>query len=313
MIRMLAAALVTLVAVSAAPAQYFGGGFADRTHYSFHGPGIHVHVRGFYAGPVAPFYYAYGWVPPYGPGYGPGYGNPFFLQQPPVILPIGAEEPAANALPIFPKLTPNPDRGGHFLVITPKGSWEQKEGTFSPRVDRVAPPPEKPVFQFNPFPDRRAIGRTEQPEADPLSEAARLAKLARTSLASGEYGQAIEWLNQALELAPGNAELTSLQSQAQFASGDYADAVKALQTGIAAHANWPALELKPRDLLGKAFDAKLADLKAAAAANPESAALQFLLAHQLWFDGRRDDAAAIFKGLTDRLANPRAVEPFLKK
>jgi hypothetical protein len=299
---------------SSAEAQYFcapgfGGGFAYRTGFgvSVGGPGFHfaAQYRGFYAAPIL----AYGWVPPVGPGYGPGFGNPFFLPAPPIV--VGpAILPVANVVPAADP--PEPILKGEFLVIAPK---RRNEGAISPVVDRVAPRPERPpVFRFDPFAEQRVLGLTEPKLADPAAEAARQVKLARAALSTGASGTAIEHLERARVLQPDDMTMRYLMSQAQFATGQYTEAVATIRAGLVAHAAWATIELKPQDLFGKParFDGMLGDLKRAVEANPDALTLRFLLAHQLWFSGDRDAAKAIFTALAGRLKEADAIRAFLK-
>ena len=308
---------VLLLAASPAPAQYFvapgfGGGFAYRSQYhaSFRGPGFHFHAhyRGFYAAPVVPLYYSYGWVPPVGPGYGPGFGNPFFLPAPPFVdAPI---VPVVNNVPLPAPVNGNRN-DGEFLVITPKGSVTRTEGgSIAPFVDRVAPRPEKPpVFRFDPFAEQRVVGLTEAVETNP----ARIVR-ARECLSHGEYGQAVEHLDRVLRAAPDDVEAMFLKGQAQFAAGQYVTAVVTMQDGVRRNPGWPKTAIRPRDLFGgERFDGMLATLRKDQAANPDSLALQFLLAHQLWFAGDQPDAEKLFQALAGRLKDSSAVQPFLGK
>ena len=339
--RLLALAIVALLWHSnPALAQYnhhhygpgFGGGFGYQSGYQFSygGPGYrfsgYSYWRGFSAAPIVPFYYSYGGVPAYGPGFGPGFGNPFFLPPPPFVGPI---LPVANNVPANPDAAPLRNRNdgapaltvkGEFLVISPKGTSTTRVGeggTISPVVDRVAPPPDRlpPAFRFDPFADRRALGERDLPQLDPAAEGAGQVKKARESFAVEEYGRAVEHLDRALRAQPDDSRATFLKGQAQFAAGQYAEAVATIQAGIKSTPNWAANGFHVKALYGKPeqFEAQLAELRKATTANPTQASLQFLLAHQLWFSGERPEATKLFQDLAGRLKDPGAVEPFLRK
>ena len=339
--RLLALAIVAFLGQSnAAFAQYhhhhygpgFGGGFGYQSGYqfSFNGPGYrfssYSYSRGFYAAPIVPFSYSYGWVPAAGPGFGPGFGNPFFLPPPPFAGPI---LPVANNVPANPDAAPLRNRNdgapalavkGEFLVISPKGTSTTRVGeggTISPVVDRVAAPPDRlpPAFRFDPFADRRALGERDLPKLDPAAEAADQVKRARESFAVEEYGRAVEHLDRALRAQPDDVRATFLKGQGQFAAGQYTEAVATIQAGIQATPNWAANGFQVKGLYAKPeqFEAQLADLRKATAANPTQPSLQFLLAYQLWFSGERPEATKLFQDLARRLKDPSAVEPFLRK
>ena len=330
--RFFALAILGLLSqANIASAQYsfapgFGGGFSSRSQqsFSFGGPGFNFssysYSRGFYAAPILPIYYSYGWVPAFGPGYGPGFGNPFFLPQPPFAGPI---IPVANNVPMQPgnDVVPALAVKGVFLVITPKGTSVQKTGeagTISPMVDRVADPQEKPVppiFRFDPTAKRPVFGEAEVPLMDAAAEAASQIKRAREAFAREEYGRAVEHIDRAIRAVPDDESATFLKGQAQFAAGQYSEAVATLQAGIKRTPNWPANGFLAKEPFakGELFEAQLVELRRAAAANPAQASLQFLLAYQLWFSGERDEATRLFQNLATRLKDVNAVMPFLRK
>jgi thioredoxin-like negative regulator of GroEL len=59
------------------------------------------------------------------------------------------------------------------------------------------------------------------------------------------------------------------------------------------------------------FERHLQQLADAAAAFPDDAALQFVLAYMRWFDGQRVAAQQIFESLRTRVANPEVIDLFL--
>jgi hypothetical protein len=284
---------IVLAASTAAEAQFVSGGFVQQSGFRFsaHGGGARFsagYSRTFYSAPM----FGYAWVPAFGPGYGPGFGNPFFLPPPPIvvgpplIIPVGNREPVPGNADVVK---------GDFLVISPKKANE---------VDRVVVPEKPPRVVFNPFAESRPIGLTE-PAADPD----RHLKQARAALAAGEYGAAVEFLDH----LPNDDASAFLKSQAQFAAGQYAEAVATIRKGMKGNPKWAANEVKVPELFPNTFDALLAELKRSAEANPDSAAVQFLLAHQLWFGGKRDAARPIFERLAKRLKTADDVKPFLDR
>jgi hypothetical protein len=90
-----------------------------------------------------------------------------------------------------------------------------------------------------------------------------------------------------------------LLSQAEFASGNYRQAVASIQTGMKLDKSWPTLPFEPRKEVYKGreadYDEHFNRLANAAGINQAQPILLFLVGHQLWFDGQRQDAMAIFQ------------------
>lgn len=284
---------IVLAASTPADAQFVSGGFVQQSGFRFsaHGGGVRFsagYSRTFHSAPM----FGYAWVPAFGPGYGPGFGNPFFLPPPPIIvgppliLPVGNREPVPGNADVVK---------GDFLVISPKKANE---------VDRVIVPEKPRRVVFNPFAVNRPIGPTE-PAADPD----RQLKQARAALAAGEFGAAAE----VLDRLPNDETAVFLKSQAQFAAGQYAEAVATIRAGMKRNPKWASNGVKLAELFPAQLDSLLGELKRSAEANPDSPAVQFLLAHQLWFGGERETARSIFERLTKRLKTADDVKPFLNR
>jgi hypothetical protein len=316
-------------------------GYAYRGGYGFGGPGYgfggRFVQRGFYASPFVPYP---AWVAVAGPGWGPGYGNPFFLQQTADDLSSYDLGSLANVLP-RPRPASAPPKPDDYIIISPKGQYPPPQpksaatpkpaqptnpapakGTITPKIDRVASRPQRPDrpqvprIGFDPFPKRRAQERkTDSPEAVPAAEAARQLKQAGEAFAAEEYGAAVEHLDRAVRAKPDAPLPHFVKGQAQFATGQYDEAVASIRDGLKLAPNWPASGFRPKAMYGDQparFDTQLADLRKAVAANPTEPALQFLLAYELWFGGDRVEAAKLFRDLADRVKDTAPVEPFLK-
>jgi hypothetical protein len=286
---------IVLAGATNADAQFaygpgIGGGFVQRSGFRFsvNGGGVRfsAYSRTFYSAPM----FGYAWVPAFGPGYGPGFGNPFFLPPPPIIvgppliIPVGNREPVPGNADVVK---------GDYLVISPKKADE---------VDRVIVPEKPPRVVFNPFAENRPIGLTEPP-----IDAEREMKRARAALAAGENGTALEHLNR----LPQDGTVLFLKSQAQFAAGQFADAVTTIRAGMKRDPKWASIEAKPSELFPTRFDGLLGELRRTAESNPKSTTLQFLLAHQLWFAGEREAAKPIFKQVAKRRKDADDVTQFL--
>jgi hypothetical protein len=136
-------------------------------------------------------------------------------------------------------------------------------------------------------------------KVNPREEYAQLIQLGVQAFADGEYGLAALRFRQASKVDGTLSGAYFLLSQAEFALGKYRDAVATIHTGMKLDKKWPSLIVHPRVDLYKdqaaEFAAHLKRLEAEVAAQPNQPTLLFLLAHQLWFDGRRPDALALFQ------------------
>lgn len=328
------------------PGVVYGPGFAGyayRGGYGFGGPGFgfggRFVQRGFYASPFVPYY---GWVPIAGAGWGPATGNPFFLQQTADDLSSYDLGSLANVLP-RPRPAPAGNPGNRptgaspddYIIISPKGQYPPPpaksatspkpapaKGTITPKIDRVAPRPQRPDrpqvprIGFDPFAKRRAQeGKTDTPEAVPAAEAARQLKQAGKAFAAEEYGAAVEHLDRAIRAKPDSPLPHFVKGQAEFATGQYDEAVASIRDGLKLDPNWPASGFKPKGMYGDQptrFDTQLAELRKARAENPTEPALQFLLAYELWFGGDRVEAAKLFRDLAGRVKDTAPIDSFLK-
>ena len=204
-------------------------------------------------------------------------------------------------------------RPGQFLVISPNKQLPEP-GKIARGVDRVAalPRPRTPEFRFDPF--ARPVKVVAEPrEADPVKESARLVKLGRAAFAAGEYGQAAEQFERAITADPKSASAHFLKAHAAFAAGRYADAATAIRAGLDRDPAWPAGTFDPKEPYGanaETFAMHLADLRQAAAANPNEPTLAFLLGYQLWFVGEKAEAKKWFDLAGKRLKDAGVVGLF---
>jgi hypothetical protein len=227
----------------------------------------------FYSGPALGFGSIYGPVPVwyYGQPGMPIINNPYTV-QPPIVIQNIVQAPAIAAparpgvIPAeFDPAKPAP-RGGRQVAMPP-----------------VAPPP---VI----VPEPKAAMPLGRADADRVSEAGHKA------FSDGQYGRALELFRRAAELTPNEPSVQYLISQAYFALGKYREAVAAIAAGMALRADWADARFVSRDLYWKKpeiFDEHLKLLRQAVEQFPADASLLFLLGHELWFDGKREEARAI--------------------
>jgi Tfp pilus assembly protein PilF len=282
------AAVAAVLLVTGASHAQFVGGFGQRNVVGFH-------VRN---GPFSSFTYVAGG---YGYGFGPIYGpvpswyygwpgipvvtNPYVVQPavtPPVVIqniiqapPVGGP-PAGQQGFVPPELGPAPPA---------------KPAARAPKVAAKVPvvPPPPPARVEVDEPARKPLGR---------ADADRLAEAGRKAFTAGQYGRALELFRRAVEIMPNEGSAHFLVSQAEFALGKYREAAAAVAAGMAVRPDWPDARFVARDLYWKTpelFDDHLKALRQAVEAFPDDAGLLFVLGHQLWYDGKPDEARVLFQ------------------
>jgi hypothetical protein len=176
------------------------------------------------------------------------------------------------------------------------------------------PPPEPPPLPPQPAPPPKP----EPPPAPPVGPkeaSAALTNLGLAAFSERAYGLAAHRFRQASAADPKGARAYFLLAQAQFALGKYAAAVESIHAGMRLHKDWPTAPFQPRlDLYGGIepdFAAQLKHLEGAVRQAPERPELRFLLAYQLWFDNRRDEAVPLFRQARALTAEPRYIDAFL--
>ncbi|QEL19036.1 tetratricopeptide repeat protein [Limnoglobus roseus] len=262
-----------------ATAQVFVGGIPRPAGFP------HYRVTGFATGsPIYPWA-----VRPWG----------FFAPVPILIVPQPVLiVPVANGLPGLIAPEPPP------AEVRPAANWLVIRPEKVPAFPIVARP------DLNPAAPPAAAGDRN---ANPKLEAARQLRLAQAAFTADEYGRAVERLNEAIKVRPDEPLSYFLLAQVRFARGEYAEAVAGIHDGLKLAPDWPASAFTPKPLYAvpAKFDAHLNDLRAAIADQPDDVTLQFLLAHQLWFTGGRDEARKIFRRLLPLLKEKTLVEAYL--
>jgi hypothetical protein len=174
--------------------------------------------------------------------------------------------------------------------------------------------PGDPGQEIKPLPNEKPIKQQPSPPQLPRDELGLLEQGAR-EFQAGDFGLAAQRFRKALDLGPKQARVYFLLAQAEFATGNYRDAVATIQAGMAIDKQWPRMAIKPSlDLYqGRQadYDNHLQRLTESAAGQPNHPALLFLLAHQLWFEGRRADALALFQRARPLTANAAFIDIFL--
>ncbi|HKB00988.1 MAG TPA: hypothetical protein VKD90_02160 [Gemmataceae bacterium] len=303
-LRMAAAAAVFLLSESVGHGQFIPayGGFGHRQ-------GVFLQVRN---GPLSSFTFAasgfgYGVGPYYGlvPNwyYGPvgwGWAPRPYVVQPPIVVQNVIQVPPANG---------NGDRPPAFPA-----EFERVPQKNAPKAPaKLGPAPKRVEVEIAPDPPKappmppRALGR---------ADADRLAEAGRKAFADGQYGRALELFRKAAETIPGEPSAYYLVSQAQFALGKYRESVTSIAAGMVLRANWSEARFNSRDLYWKnpeSFDDHLKALRQAVAAYSNDPALTFLLGHQLWFDGKQDEARPLIQKARDIAKGQTPAEAFQLK
>jgi tetratricopeptide (TPR) repeat protein len=279
------AAAAVLLTAGASHAQIVGG-FGQRQAVGIQirtGPYTSLnYVAGAYGfgfgpifGPVPTWYY--GW-----PGI-PVAPNAYMVQPPPpVVIQNVIQAPGADAPPPGRQAVVPPE-----FDPLPAAKPAAKPQRAAAKVPVVPLPP--PVRVEPEQAAKKPLGRVD---------ADRLAEAGRKAFTAGQHGRALELFRRAAEITPDEPSAHFLVSQGAFALGKYREAVAAIIAGMAVRPDWPDARFVVRDLYWKSpelFDDHLKALRQAVEAFPNDPDLMFLLAHQLWFDGKPDEARPLFR------------------
>jgi hypothetical protein len=294
------AAVTAMLFLAGSSQAQIGGGFGQR-----HAVGFHVRTGPYNSLTYVAGSYGFGFGPIYGPVPSWYYGwpgvplvpNPFTVQPavPPVVIQNIIQAPGVAA--------PVPERRAFVPPEFDAPAAKPAPKPAKPAARAVAPvlPPDPPK------PPPALVGR---------ADADRVAEAGRKAFTDGQYGRALELFRRAAEVTPNEPSAHYLIAQAEFALGKYREAVAAITAGMALRADWPDARLVARDLYWKKpelFDEHLKALRHAVAAFPDDAGLLFLLGHQLWFDGKRDEARPLFQKAAALGKGQTPAEAFLAK
>jgi tetratricopeptide (TPR) repeat protein len=159
------------------------------------------------------------------------------------------------------------------------------------------------------------LPRPQQPEDNPIAESARLVGLGKAAFADQLYGLAAERFLQASKLTPNDPMPQFLAAQSLVAQGKYLEAIDAITAGLKLQPDWPSKRFQPLELYGQHvadYPDNLRRLEDTLTKHPNDAALLFLSAYQLWFDGRKDEARVRFQRARPGVPDPTIVDRFLQ-
>jgi tetratricopeptide (TPR) repeat protein len=152
-------------------------------------------------------------------------------------------------------------------------------------------------------------------ELEQKADMQRLVRLGNEVFAQGNYQQALRRYEQAVAAAPQEPTAYFHLAQAHLALNSYGEAVLAIQRGLRRQPHWPLALFQPRalyrDRIGE-YQQHLAKLADAVAKNLNDDSLLFLLGYQLWFDGRQDEALALFQRAATLALDTTFLDNFLK-
>jgi hypothetical protein len=339
-VRWAAAPLVLALAAAVAPAPgliissgpYYGYPLGGASVSFGHGH-IHGHL-GFALG--GPYGFGYG---PYGYGYSSTRVTVVYSPPPQVVLVSPPPDDLTLDLlrerllddALFDRLPPDrPPQGeqhfGGFHKVEPPNGRRPAPEPLKPPVpppEAPKPPAPPPMPPAPPAPMPPAPPLKEPPELpkppapldDPKAEYDRLLALGRAAFADQQYGRAAERFRQAAVLQPNQPMPQFLLAETLFAQGKYHDAVDAIHAGMLLQPDWPTARFQPLELYGPHpadYADQLKALQDALDRRPGDPDLLFLTAYALWFDGRKDDARALFQKALPGAADPAMVQRFLR-
>jgi hypothetical protein len=257
-----------------------------------------------------PFWAVPGWGPVFNPFLSGLVVAPQVVSPPPVIVLGGLDEDE-----IANNIVPAIARRNDYIVISPrKNIGPAAEERAIPHLDRIVMPmPDRPAFGFDAFARRNELDKLAKPEADPTAEAMRQA---REAFVAEQYGRAVEQFDAAIALRPAEPLPYFQKAQAQFAAGQYADAVASIREGMKRSPDWPVSGFKPHELYGPnpgRFEAHIGELRRAVRDNPTEPALEFLFGYELWFGGDRAEAVKQFRSAAKRGKDGAIIDRFLRE
>jgi hypothetical protein len=188
----------------------------------------------------------------------------------------------------------------------------------APPLDPFQPRPQPPARQpmtNPPAPPKPPPQPKPRDELEQKAEMQRLLRKGNESFAQGDYKLALGLYQQAVAAAPLEPTAYFHVAQAHLAQGKLAEASVAIERGLRLHVNWPNAPFQPRTLyrdLAGDYQRHLGTLAEEVGKNLNDEALLFLLAYQLWFDGKRDEAVVLFQRAGSLAHDTTLIDRFLK-
>jgi tetratricopeptide repeat protein len=302
---------------------FFPGGYAYHAGLGFGYHRRHLAVGGFIGNTylISPYALGFYGAYPFGP-IGMGYGRVTINYITPPATPVVVAPAPGRQRPAFE----DDDVAGVDLDLVPPKKKPAAPPAPPPALQEPPKMPGKNVSvprdvvrpEVGPARPRKAPPPEPPPAApqNPAVEAVRLLELGKAAFHEGLYGVAGFRFRQAAHLDPQSARARFLLSQADFALGQYAEAVKAIELGMKLKKDWPVAWPAPRLDLYANHEADFAEhlkrLENAEQREPNHPVFLFLLAHQRWMDGQRDRAVPLFRRARDVATDPSFCDAFLR-
>ncbi|MCS6978139.1 MAG: tetratricopeptide repeat protein [Gemmatales bacterium] len=150
---------------------------------------------------------------------------------------------------------------------------------------------------------------------DMRADMQKLLRKGNDAFAAGDYKQALNAYQQAVAAAPLEPTPYFHLAQAHLALNRYVEAGVAIERGMRLHPQWPQAPFQPRALYrdhAGDYERHLGALAEEVGRNINDESLLFLLAYQLWFDGRREDAVTLFRRAAALAHDTTLIDRFLK-
>jgi hypothetical protein len=258
---------------------------------------------------VSPYYpYPY-WGDPYW-GSGIYYSNPAVVIYPPApaeVAPRQAEVEAPKGQLIFLPRKEEPEKAkpappllgkeaGGFRPLEP----EDRARALEPMPTEVPKPPEP-----------RPPELLKEPPPAPMG----LVSRGKQAFAAQEYGRAERLFQHATRKETQAPLGYFLLAQAQFALAKYEEAMHSIQAGLQLQADWPKSDFRLEALYGPHrgdFQEQLDHLRQLVNQKPSEPALLFVLAYELWFAGRQEEAKPIFQRTKESSSDKTGIDLFLQ-
>lgn len=195
--------------------------------------------------------------------------------------------------------------------VVPPPAARKVEAPAPPRKPEPAPP-RKPEA----VPPKRPVDELLEPRPEPIAEARRLVELGIRAFREEDYGIAALRFRQATEIDRTSSRAFFLLGWAEYAFGNYRDAVGAIREGLRLQPVWPATEFRPKlelyDGRPDAWALHRERLVETQKRRPRDGDYLFLLGVIDWFGDRRRDALEWFRQAAPLLPDRAPVDLFLK-
>jgi hypothetical protein len=284
------------VRIYANPYDYGSIGLSRGLGFSYHRHRLSIKgfAGSFYTGRL----YGPGYYGPLPPAYGVGVNGIVIYQPPTVVINSQSREES----------DPYDTTGIDLDEIDPV--------TMKPRKQELAREklPEGPVPAVKqpakPMPVLPKLKDEPRPPAE-----IHLIEQGKKTFADKAYGLAAQHFRLAAEDKPRDATAWFLLAQAQFALGKYRDAVGSIHAGMDLKPDWPRAKFSSRQLYQANdvdFLGHLKRLEDVVDTRPDDPVLLFLLAYELWFDGKPAKARPLFEKAKRLAKDPAYCNRFLE-